>query len=394
MGAPSPGRSARIDALRGFAVFGILLINVWGFVYGYTALRYGVVEASATGADRLAIFFAAAFAEQKFYPIFSFLFGAGFALQMRSLEEKSGLDTAKKIYLRRLKWLLVIGLVHGTLLWFGDILTAYALTGFWLLTRAGQTLAGTLRSLRIAIIVNAFVLLLTAILIAAIATMEDYGAETAAEALLANDVYSSGGWSEVARARLSDFGANIGGFWLFVPRIALLFLFGVATVQLGWLTHPELHRAVWRRILLTGLFVALPFNVWWGYEALGWALDPEMNTRSMHGASFLLDLTGPALGAAYVAVFMLAGERVMGVVSGWLTPVGRMALTNYLMQSALCGVLLPAYGLGLGAVLSRAQLMLVWVSIVVIQVLFSRWWLARHEQGPMEALWRRYTYRE
>lgn len=393
MRAPSPNRSARIDALRGFAVFGILLINLWGFVYGYTALRYGVIDPSATSGDRLAVFFAAAFAEQKFYPIFSFLFGAGFALQMRSLEDKSGLDAAKKIYLRRLKWLLVVGLLHGTLLWFGDILTAYALTGFWLLTRAGEALSGTLRSLRIALIVNANVLLLTAILIAAIASMEEYGAETAAEALLANDVYASGGWIEVARARLSDFASNIGGFWLFVPRIALLFLFGVATVQLGWLTHPELHRAVWRRILLIGILVALPFNAWWGYEALSWALDPEVNTRSMHVASYLLDLSGPALGAAYVAVFMLAGERVAGVVSRWLSPVGRMALTNYLMQSALCGVVLPAYGLGLGAVLSRAQLMLVWAGIVVLQILFSRWWLARHDQGPMEALWRRYTYR-
>ena len=75
MAAPSSERSARIDALRGLAVFGILLINLWGFVYGYTALRYGVVEASATGGDRLAVFFAAAFAEQKFYPVFAFLFG-------------------------------------------------------------------------------------------------------------------------------------------------------------------------------------------------------------------------------------------------------------------------------------------------------------------------------
>lgn len=393
MAAPSPARSARIDALRGFAVFGILLINVWGFVYGYTALRYGVIEASATSGDRLAVFLAAAFAEQKFYPIFSFLFGAGFALQMQSLEAKSGLGSAKKIYLRRLTWLLLIGLLHGALLWFGDILTAYALTGFWLLTRAGLPLAETLRSLKIAIIVNAYLLLLTAILIAAIANMDEYGAETAAEALRAHDVYSGGGWIEVARARVSDFGANIGGFWLFVPRIALLFLLGVTTVQLGWLTHPELHRRVWRRILLIGLLVALPFNVWWGYEALSWALDPELNSGSMHTASFLLDLSGPALGAAYVAVFMLVGERVMTTVGAWLAPAGRMALTNYLMQSALCGVLLPAYGLGLGAVLTRAQLMLVWVGIVAVQIVFSRWWLARHEQGPVEALWRRYTYR-
>nr|WP_229495984.1 DUF418 domain-containing protein [Massilia polaris] len=186
---------------------------------------------------------------------------------------------------------------------------------------------------------------------------------------------------------------NIGGFWLFVPRIALLFLLGVTAVQLGWLTHPERHRALWRRILLVGAFIALPLNVWWGYEALGWALEPETSSRLVHMASFLLELAGPALAAAYVALFMLAGERVMNVLAAWLAPVGRMALTNYLVQSVACGLLLQAYGLGLGAVLSRAQLMLVVAGIVLAQVALSRWWLSGHDQGPVEALWRRYTYR-
>lgn len=393
MGAPSSNRSARIDALRGLAVFGILLINVWGFVYGYTALRYGVVEASATSGDRLAVFFAAAFAEQKFYPIFAFLFGAGFSLQMRSLEEKSGLEAAKAIYSRRLKWLLAVGLLHGTLLWLGDILVTYAVTGFWLLRRAGESWPEIRRSIKLVVIVNVLLLLLTAIIMAAIANMSDYGAETAAEALLANDTYTQGDWLEVTRSRISDFGTNLSGFWLFVPRIALLFLLGVTAVQLGWLTESERHRSLWRRVLLAGIFIALPLNVWWGYEALSWALDPETTSRNVHMASLVLEVAGPALAAAYVAVFMLAGERAMHAVSAWLAPVGRMALTNYLAQSVLCGLLLQAYGLGLGAVLSRAQLMGVCAAIMLVQIPFSRWWLSSHEQGPVEVLWRRYTYR-
>lgn len=393
MGATSSTRSARIDALRGLAVFGILLINVWGFVYGYTALRYGVIDASATSGDRLAVFFAAAFAEQKFYPIFAFLFGAGFSLQMRSLADRSGLDEARAIYLRRLKWLLVVGLLHGTLLWFGDILTAYALTGFWLLRRAGESWPELRKSIRLAVIVNVGVLLVTAVIMATIASMSEYGTETAAEALLANDIYTQGGWLEVTQARIRDFGMNIGGFWLFVPRIALLFLLGVTAVQLGWLTHPERHRALWRRILLVGVFIALPLNVWWGYEALSWALEPDTSSRSVHMASFVLELAGPALAAAYVALFMLAGERVMSSVASWLAPAGRMALTNYLMQSVVCGLLLQTYGLGFGAVLSRAQLMVVCAGIMLAQIVLSRWWLSSHDQGPAEALWRRYTYR-
>lgn len=393
MGATSSTRSARIDALRGLAVFGILLINLWGFVYGYTALRYGVVDASANGGDRLAVFFAAAFAEQKFYPIFAFLFGAGFWMQMRSLEERSGLAEARLIYLRRLKWLLAVGILHGTLLWFGDILTAYALTGFWLLFRAGESWPGIRRSIRLAVIVNLAMLLVTAIIMATLSDLPDYGADTASEALLANEIYTHGGWSEVTRARINDFGMNIGGFWLFVPRIALLFLLGIAAVQRGWLTHPEQHRGLWWRVLLAGLVVALPLNLWFGYEALGWALEPEGASGTFHMASLILELSGPALAAAYVAVFMLAGPRVLRVLTALLAPVGRMALTNYLMQSFACGLILHAYGLGLGALLSRAQLMFVWAAIVLVQILFSRWWLSTHEQGPLEAMWRRYTYR-
>ncbi|MBZ2209707.1 DUF418 domain-containing protein [Massilia soli] len=393
MGAPLSTRSARIDALRGLAVFGILLINMWGFVYGYTALRYGVVDMTATSGDRLAVFFAAAFAEQKFYPIFAFLFGAGFVLQMRSLEERSGLDEAKAIYRRRLTWLLVAGVLHGALLWFGDILTAYALTGFWLLRRAGDAWSGIKQSIRLTVLVNMALLLLTAFILASVAGMPDYGADTASEALLANDIYTRGGWIDVTLARIKDFRLNISGFWLFVPRIALLFLLGVAAVQRGWLTHPEQHRALWWRVLLAGVFIALPLNVWFGYEALGWALEPEGSSRAFHLASLILEVSGPALAAAYIAVFMLAGERAMAKVAALLAPVGRMALTNYLMQSLACGFLLHAYGLGLGASLSRAQLMALWAGIVLTQIPFSRWWMSRHDQGPMEAIWRRYTYR-
>lgn len=393
MSAPTSTRSARIDALRGLAVFGILLINVWGFVYGYTALRYGVVDMAATSGDRLAVFFAAAFAEQKFYPIFAFLFGAGFTLQMRSLEERSSLEEAKKIYRRRLKWLLAAGVLHGVLLWFGDILTAYALTGFWLLRRAGESWPEIQQSIRLTVIVNLAMLLLTAIILATVADMPDYGADTAAEALLANDVYTHSGWIDVARARINDFRLNIGGFWLFVPRIALLFLLGMAAVQRGWLTRPEQHRALWWRVLLAGLLIALPLNLWFGYEALGWALEPEGSSQAFHAASLILEVSGPALAAAYVAVFMLAGPRVTQVLTALLAPVGRMALTNYLLQSLVCGFLLHAYGLGLGAALSRAQLMVLWALIVLVQLVFSRWWMSTHEQGPVESMWRRYTYR-
>jgi uncharacterized protein len=395
LAARPSSRSERIDALRGLAVFGILLVNVWAFAYGYSSLRYGVLSQDATAPDRLAVFFAAAFAEQKFYPVFAFLFGAGFALQMRSLRRRAGeLDPALRIYRRRLKWLLACGLLHGTLIWFGDVLTAYAVTGFWLLRVARHRLAGVARLLLIVLFVNAALLLP----LLAIALLDD-GAPAAAigemvrEVERAHAIYSLGGWGEIARTRLKDFGLNLSSFVVFLPRVALLFLLGVCAVRLGWLTRPERHRASWRKVLMLGLGLGLPFNLWWGYVAMQGAVNPWDPVAGAELAWFMLDLAGPCLGAAYVAALMLAGAHLTGALAAWLAPVGRMALTNYLMQSLLGVALLQGVGLGLGARLSHSALLALCAAIMLFQLCFSRWWMARHAQGPLEALWRRYTYR-
>ena len=120
--SPSPtpttySRHAHIDALRGIAVFGILLVNVFSFIWGFNALRYGVLPANASLFDILSVAFVAFFAEQKFYPIFAFLFGASFVLITRSATQKLGRwSDAELLYRRRMKWLLACGVVHGTLI--------------------------------------------------------------------------------------------------------------------------------------------------------------------------------------------------------------------------------------------------------------------------------------
>jgi uncharacterized protein len=386
---PQPGiRHQRIDALRGLAVFGILLINVWGFVYGYTALRYGVLAETASNWDRLAVFLCAAFAEQKFYPIFAFLFGAGFGLQIGSLIKQAGLEDARRLYRRRLAWLLACGVLHAVLLWFGDILSAYALTGFWLLRLAGQRLSQVCESLRFVVIVNAMLLLVMALLAVAAASLPEELAEMVGATLRAHAVYTQGSWRELAWARLQDFGANVGGFWLFLPRLALFFLLGLLAVRLGWLTKPERHRARWRAILAAALVAGLPLNLWWGKVALDGAVNPYGASASALLASLAIDLAGPLLGAGYVAAVMLAAPRALAV----LAPVGRMALTNYLMQSLICTLLLQGYGLGLGAVLPRAHLLTFSAGVMLFQLALSHWWLRHVGQGPAEALWRRHTY--
>lgn len=373
-------RSSRIDALRGFAVFGILLVNVWGFVYGYSLYRYSVQDILPL-ADQLAVMLVAGLAEQKFYPIFAFLFGAGFALQ-------TGRQAASETFQRRLRWLLACGLVHGTLIWFGDILTAYAVTGFWLASKAGRPLRDLATSLRILVVVNAMILLGFGTMMALDHGSLDSAIEQTIAGQRAHAVYTLGGWRDIAGERLSDFGINLLGFFIFLPRLALLFLLGVFAVRLGWLTRPERHRAGWRKVLLVGLALGVPLNAWWALVALADTASPFSPLPGAGLALALLDLAGPILGAAYVATFMLVRARLLG----WLVPVGKMALTNYLAQSLLLSFLLQGFGLGLGAILDRAQLLGLCFGIMTVQLLASRWWLRHHAQGPVEAAWRRYIH--
>ncbi len=380
-------RSQRIDALRGLAVFGIMLVNVWGFVYGFSLYHYSAEVLS--GADRLAVFVVAAFAEQKFYPIFAFLFGAGFALQTGPRRAPGpALDAVKATYRRRLTWLLWCGLLHGCLLWFGDILFAYSLTGFWLVRKAGQPLAELARSLRLLLIVNGVIIVLyvTGSVLAsdfALADMAGQRADMQAEFI----GFTQGSWAEAAVLRLQNFGINVSGFVMFIPRLALLFLLGVFAVRLGWLTRPERHRAFWRKVLLAGLVVGLPFNLLWAAVATADLVAPLHPPPGFAFMTAMLDVGGPLLASAIVAAFMLGRARARA----WLAPVGRMALTNYLSQSVLLMLLLQGFGLGLGAVLSQAALVALCAAIMLMQLLWSRWWLSHHTQGPMEALWRRYT---
>ncbi|HEY0064366.1 MAG TPA: DUF418 domain-containing protein [Telluria sp.] len=385
-------RSARIDALRGFAVFGILLVNIWGFVYGFALLRYPSATGAMTLADQVIVFFVTAFAEQKFYPIFSFLFGAGFVLQTGGRRTPgAALDAVRARYLRRVRWLLACGVVHGTLIWFGDILTSYALLGFWLVQFAGRRLSSLWRALWILVALNAVILVLYGVMVVDAADLSlQEGVAALYSAQYTHALYTQGDWMDVARQRLGDYLATLSVGWIILPRIALLFMLGVVAARMGCLTRPRRQRRFWRAVGLLALCVGLPLNLWAAAGTVGAALHPFAVPPWAGLASALQEVAGPLLGAGYVAAFMLA----RGTLAAWLVPVGRMALSNYLMQSLLLMLVLQGCGFGLGKVLSYTGLMLLATAIVALQILFSHWWMARHAMGPVEAWWRTYTKRE
>ena len=250
-----------IDILRGFALFSILLVNLELFSHPVQQLALGHGDLTAL-ADRLTVWGIQLFANSKFYPIFSFLFGLGFALQIQRAEARG--SRFVPIYLRRLLILLLIGLVHAIFFWVGDILVLYAVLGTILLLfrrRSPRTLL-----VWAAIMLAAPVLLFGALsgLILLAQLSPDGAAEIAKEfaeseaglrtaAAQASHIYATGSFGEITAQRISDLGFTYS-FAIFLALNAFaMFLLGLYAGRRGIFQEIPAHRALFRRILWWGL---------------------------------------------------------------------------------------------------------------------------------------------
>ncbi|HEY0116862.1 MAG TPA: DUF418 domain-containing protein [Allosphingosinicella sp.] len=382
--APARDRIELLDALRGFALFGILLANIlyWsGWIFLEEPQRVALAGEASTHAQHL---FHLTLVDGKFYTLFSLLFGIGFSLQLARLQSR-GVDGIR-IFRRRLLVLLGIGLIHMVLIWDGDILTLYALLGLllpWFRNWGDRHL-----------LIAAVLLILSPI--AGVALFEALGWQPhvainglgdSIGASLGGNPKDPVGWLQ--RSDPQAFLAWVLGGWPYaigtrieswrIPKVLGIMLLGLVLgrrLAAGGLLDDR--RLMWMA-LAGGLAVGLPFS-------LAYALTADATQTSL---SSMLGTVPLAL--AFGAGFVLVWPRAKGML-GLLAYPGRMALTNYLMHSLL-GILL-FYGIGFGLIgrLPPAGFYPIALAILAAQVVFSRLWLARFDQGPMEALWRRLTY--
>ena len=386
VGATGAERLRVLDAMRGFALLGILLANVlywsgWGMVTDAQRLAWG----GAIG-ELWQYRFHHGLVDGKFYTLFSLLFGAGFALQLDRLLRRG--QDGLRIYRRRVLVLLGIGTVHSFLVWDGDILMLYALLGLLLpLFHRLRTRALLWTGLVLVIVIPVLgIALFSALGWAPQAPLyrlsnaiaESMGIDTKPENALA---WMQGGWRNWA-AWLASGPAYTWAqrleMWR-IPKVLGIMLIGMA-VGRGLADGSLLpNRALLKRVLAFGLLIGVPCS-------LAYALIPGLGQASWPSL-----LGTMPLALAYAAGFALAWPHASRWLGVFVAP-GQMALTNYLTQSVLGVVLF--YGVGFGLV-GRLPLWGIYGYVVVLytlQLLFSRWWLARHAQGPMEALWRRWTY--
>lgn len=391
-------RIERIDALRGFALFGILQVNIQGFAWG-AADPLGYLTPAAGTLDLALRFLQAAFFEGKFYPIFAFLFGAGLAMQMRKLRHMADGDAvvARRALRRRLWILLGMGIVHGFLLYCGDVLSAYAVCGLlflWGFDVAGADPALSARRLRawsVACAIGAAATIFIPLAVATFAPGTTPPGAIPPDLLRAHDIYVHGGWlAQLAQRRDDEIAQQLGSIPTFWPQVLAFLALGMLAGHAGWLHHPQRYARVWAAARRIGLAIGLPCAILGGLWDTGHALHAPGREGGWNdvllGASSLL-------AAAYVAGLLAWFATARGGrVSRWLAYAGRLSLTNYIGQSLAMNVLLSAWGLGLGARAGRAELAALAAAIFGAQILLSRWTLARYRQGPLEAMWRRATY--
>jgi uncharacterized protein len=373
-------RDPRVDALRGFALAGILLVNIQSYLWG-AINPIGVLAPEAGTADRIARFLTATFVAGKFMPLFGMLFGAGFSLLLAKLATTVADPPA--VYRRRLAFLLAAGVAHGVFLYFGDIAHTYALAGFVLLLYADADATAVARAAArwwVFAAVWAAVLMLPSLLDPAVP------AEWPEEVRLDFELSARLGYLEQWPIRLDLFAWQAQANLLSLPNVIALMMTGMLAHRAGWLTRPD--APAWRRASRFGLGLGLPAALGYGV----WAdAHPLLEQNLLLPAwAMALQFLGQALAFFYAAEFL---RRAPSAVVTWLAPAGRMPLTNYLLQSLAMGVLLSGWGMALGASAGYAQLSALALAVFALQVAGSRWWLARRSQGPVEALWRAWTYR-
>jgi|JI8StandDraft_1071087.scaffolds.fasta_scaffold71676_1 uncharacterized protein len=393
---PASERLPLLDTVRGFALLGILIMNMPGFSTSF------FIEADGSHfwkgeLDRAAEQLRDALFSGKFNSMFSLLFGLGFTLQFQRMQALQP-DGATALYLRRLIVLLAFGLLHVMVFWTGDVLHIYAVLGLVLVLVLRHASNRTLWILVVACLCWPA---LSGLLRLQLMTPEVVAMLTAkAKAWEASNnlAYGQGSFLDALREHAREFidgYSNLWGLWGtfgFYVQMTTTMLLGVLAGRGRWPQRvaellPQVRRLQWAALGL-GLLCAATFTVIF-----------ELNrTPGPSPIKVLGSLAYTTSRVCLMVFYVLTLVRLMQLPA-WqqrLAPValaGRMPLTNYLMQTLICTTLFYGWGFGLwNRVGPAACLLLALVIFFAVQVPWSRWWLSRHAQGPLEALWARLTY--
>ncbi len=389
----SPGeRIISLDVLRGLAVMGIFLVNIQSFSMLFMNLANPTVYGDFTGLNRLVYLFIYTFAQQKFLALFSLLFGAGVLLMSRNIESRGGKPAG--LHYRRMLWLILIGLLHAYVLWYGDILVGYGLCGLWVYLMRK-------RSAKTLFIVGIILLLIgTAIVLLAQWTMPNWPPELIKQsalswqpdqALTAAEINAyRGGWTEQLSHRIpATIGLQLPIFFLVTLwRVSGMMLLGMALLKWGVFKN----RDIYKKLMIIGFGAGMALHI------AGWSFNMRHHwvfEKSMFQGAMFVSVGSLFMAMAYLGVILwLCRAGTLNAVTRPLAAMGRLAFTNYLMQTVICTFIFYGHGLGLFGKVSRLGQMGIVIVILAFQLWFSTFWLKHFRFGPVEWLWRSLTYRK
>ena len=387
-------RIESIDVLRGFAVLGILALNIQSFAMPSAAYMNPTAYGDLQGINYWTWYFTHLLGDLKFWSIFGMLFGAGIVLMTTRYEAKG--RRVAGLHYRRMFWLLVIGLLHAHFIWYGDILYTYAMCGLVLYLFRKLPPRWLYVCSIIPLGFTTIVSLLTGWLLASGTAPEMRDellvswAPDAAHLQEEIDIYL-GSWTQQLTLRVPTafffqtflFIVHLGG------RSAGLMLIGMALYKQG-IFDASRSRNFYRSMFVIGMLVGLPL------VATEIALH-EANNWSIEYSFYLipqLNFWGSipvALG--WVGLVMLVCKTpALQMVTQPLAAAGRMALTCYLLESLIATTLFYGHGLGWYGKVDRWQQLMVVVAIWVFLLIFATCWLRFFRYGPFEWMWRSLTY--
>lgn len=386
-------RIAELDALRGFALCGILVMNVQSFAMPGAAYFFPDAYGDLNGVNYWVWFLAEILARRKFMTIFSMLFGVGVVL-MHERATAAGRGWAGLHY-RRIGVLWLFGLMHAYLMWDGDILVAYAVCGV-VIFLFRKLKPGWLLTLGLVFLAIGSGLMLMAGLSAPHwppTSLAEFNAEWQPDAeALAHELDAlRGGWT----AEIAHRAPNVLMMHLFYIPFSLFWraggcmLLGMALFKWGWLAG-RCSRRSYVVVVALAVLVGVPLTVYSIrlQDACGWEPIPSffIHMQYAYWGSVLM-----ALGYVAVVLLVLRARRWRGLLER-LAAVGRMALTNYLTHTVICTTLFMGHGFGLFGAVERWVQAAIVVVVWGLQLAYSPWWLARFRFGPAEWVWRSLSY--
>ncbi len=383
------GRIIMPDLVRAFALFGIVLVNVAYFAYpGEVTYHAGGLN---SGLDKAAYFSVNSFFLFKSYTLFSFMFGVGLAYQMMSAERRGATFGAS--YFRRMLGLIILGALHVTLAFIGDILIVYGVLGMVLFLFRNATQKKLVRTGIAFVIIQIVIALLFSLAMYMGETfapeeMVEVAKEIETAMQVALPIYSEGSFAEVAVRRWQDWAGYITfAMPLQAPGVFGFFLLGLAATRTNILSDPT--AKIWGRARRYYLPIGIACSLLGSY--IYTTGNSPFSSRGMLGFAVIF-FAAPFSSLGYIGLIAKWSQGPATTLKTFAARGGAASLTVYLLQSLILSLVFCGYGLGFYREIAAFACILIAAATGLFTLVIASWWRTKFKRGPMEELLRRWTY--